>query len=1657
MRNTNFFNSTMKGISYLKKLITAITGHQSYITGHRSPDSRHVTLRCHTELVEVQSKGRSSVNGHQSLVTRPKTSHRAIAMFFVLTFLNTLVPYNQLWANNNGPNAPEAAAFEPVDATDMVNLSTGDLTYTMPLVNIPGSNGGYPLALAYHAGISTDQESSWVGLGWSLNPGAINRSVNRLPDDWKEVNTFDYYWNEGETYRQHTINVTIPLKGVTIGLGASWGNLRGFGGSISAGVGNINVTIGTDGVGISYGKGPFSIGTNLNPMEDSFSLNAGLRSNINGFNSSIGLSYNNKSGLAGYGNLSYSGSKGGLNYYGSVGLTTQGTFSYSLGASISTKIGNSKYSIGSGFKSFTSSVKNDDLTIDQSGYTIPLIVASYTYEKVRVYLDESKNQVSTGSLYKPSANLDNLISSYCQNYAELQAWNDVENYCRLTPCTEQDRQDLYPVYVTSNYNRCIENPEENGFEYYRKLDNFEDNVNHITATEYDNYAVTGQGIYGNMTPHLMGNSNLAPYDSSDIIESELRYYSLNDQVNRFQKTEFAFRSSINHRAQINPVIFSDNLNPNSLENFIVNPSEIVSGDEKSGKSIQYYTFDEVEANPNLRMPDGFTKPESVQSTSIAGFVVTSTDGISYHYMLPVYNHLTKVRNNHNKDNPRSKYSESTKPAYATHWLLTGVTGPDYFDYNSNQKVDQGDYGYWVNFDYGKWSDGMVWRNPADLSIEHDNSSYSYMWGIKDVYYLDKVNTNTHTALFIKDLKLDAKGIPVTYIDKNAGYDSTMPVQKQLLLDQIVLLKNEDAATVSKQNQQTLAAESSFTFYDPISNKNHILNLNQQDNILDNYDQNINQNLIDNAISVIDMDYDYSLAPNSPNTDANGKLALKKIYTHGEGGADIVPPYEFVYDNNPQWSHDIHNVWGYNQDNPAAWSLSSIKLPLGSSINIQYETDEYESLSATDDSGDWLDIRPYFYSSSANNLYVKAYIGSYNFQVGDVVKMTYTLDRVRCGQSYISTVCNDGECAYIEDANFIGLATVTNVKTNTDGTREASFDADISQGYTFDSYYQQPPSSCSNYEREAASFRSFNSKTSAGIRVSEIALTDNINTWKTTYTYQKGDIPYEPVYDMQVRDQFFLASPIVMYPEVTVTKMNAKDEVQMTSIYKYYTHRDEGCIEDNGCTRINKNKNVQNFENRLNYNSIYAVHTDIDDFQSYAGLLKSVVHKSSKGKRTYEELNTYKTLDKNSGFVPSESFQLYKSISSNNNSTKNADLWSTTVNHYPVVLEKKEVKAGSSITTELFEDLDPYTGTALTQYVTVNQNPTLKSTVVPAREKYPTMGSKKVNPQNANMLDQTVASYSYIENEQTGTYDLLATSIQTWYDQWIYRDYKGNETNAPNSVWRKHKNYSWIGSGTGLNSDGTIADPVGATSFNWWYNQEPPTNSGWLKTNTIKRYNKYSAILESEDKNGDYVATKYNYDNSKVIATSNTEYKNFYYASFEDYDYQNDGLSGEMNQAIGRTGIQSHTGKNSFSFSGSWNALKTNDYETGKYKISFWSYGSAEFTVNNNNPDETIKAGNWKLNNFYLDLTSGQNVTISGTGYIDDFRMHPAVKSGIKCFVYDDKDHLTEIINNSGFATRYFYNAVGQLTEVWQEVGNRPGLTGGFKKINEHRLNYANGN
>lgn len=78
----------------------------------------------------------------------------------------------------------QSSPFKQEDPSSMVDLYTGDFTYSIPLMSIPSPSGSYPISLNYRSGITLEQEASWVGLGWDVSAGgAIQRQVIQYPDD----------------------------------------------------------------------------------------------------------------------------------------------------------------------------------------------------------------------------------------------------------------------------------------------------------------------------------------------------------------------------------------------------------------------------------------------------------------------------------------------------------------------------------------------------------------------------------------------------------------------------------------------------------------------------------------------------------------------------------------------------------------------------------------------------------------------------------------------------------------------------------------------------------------------------------------------------------------------------------------------------------------------------------------------------------------------------------------------------------------------------------------------------------------------------------------------------------------------------------------------------------------------------------------------------------------------------------------------------------------------------------------------------------------------------------------------------------------------------------------------------------------------------------
>ncbi|MBS4065890.1 MAG: hypothetical protein KGZ74_15125 [Chitinophagaceae bacterium] len=213
-----------------------------------------------------------------------------------------------------GPGQPEMQSFQPTGSSNMVDLFTGDFSYNIPLMDV----GGYPVNIHYNSGISMDQEASWVGLGWNINPGTINRNMRGLPDDFngmdsvtKTLNmkknvtvgvTFDFNPEIlGKEIKFPKYNTTVEYNnytGIGIGVGVSPTINSGKAslGKMTASVDmNLNLSLSSKG-GVDFNPS-FSVATYKRDGAITYDNNAG-----------VGFGYNSRRGLSDL-TLSASGKK----------------------------------------------------------------------------------------------------------------------------------------------------------------------------------------------------------------------------------------------------------------------------------------------------------------------------------------------------------------------------------------------------------------------------------------------------------------------------------------------------------------------------------------------------------------------------------------------------------------------------------------------------------------------------------------------------------------------------------------------------------------------------------------------------------------------------------------------------------------------------------------------------------------------------------------------------------------------------------------------------------------------------------------------------------------------------------------------------------------------------------------------------------------------------------------------------------------------------------------------------------------------------------------------------------------------------------------------------------------------------------------------------
>lgn len=866
----------------------------------------------------------------------------------------TLTP-SLMYALTSGPSQPEVHSFEPISTNQMVDLFSGDFTYNIPLLTVPGPNGGYPINIAYHSGIGMEQEATWVGLGWNLSPGVINRQMRGLPDDFK---------NAQVQRKQYT----KPNRTYAIGADAFSGTeVGGFSQEIGVGMSIMYNNYKGIGIGSKFSTtSAVSFGTDDN-------LSAGLSNSLN-FDPYSGLGYSPSLSLS----KKFNDSKRKITF--DVGVqfhAIEGYQGYSTGISLSYKReGNKKENPGK-IRKKLSGLSENEVKRRQKKKDKGIDIKGMSNERDIYSGAGASTNFRAASTFAPSGDFPTRSKSYTVSFKPGGAAASVFVKPKFDATYSENAQyynsKTYSAYGFMNL-EASDDKSLIDFNRENRLINKNTRFLPFPNATYDIYQVKGQGIGGVFKPYR--NEEVLLHDPSYqkssgggvSLDGEFGagigthfggdfYTTSTELTNRPIGNAYGGQDKSNARPFYEPFYFKASGELTSSKPMVT---------EKRAPRVQnmtYRTIAEMEASPryketfynnydNLMTSD----PKANLGSQIGELSVLGGNGTKYVYGIPAFNNsqtdystaisssdnfvfdgveVAEINQSHlqseNGKGTDEFYSESKMPKYAYSYLLTSVLSTDYVDLTNNGPSED-DLGYYTHFKYNKHADDYKWRAPylyssfseANINLKTDNKA-SFTYGDKEMYYLKSIETKTHIAKFTTAQRRDAYEAYGVLSDSTNVHGSTSSEQ----LNRIDLFSKLDLSKPIK----TVHFEYDYSLCKGVYNN------------------------IDATPTNADV----------PPNDDTGKLTLKKVYfTHGNSIKGTLNPYKFNYDGfNPDYSLQSMDRWGNYKPqelngissikNPyvdqsdnhknnlytSAWNLTSIETPSGGEIEMEYESDDYQ--------------------------------------------------------------------------------------------------------------------------------------------------------------------------------------------------------------------------------------------------------------------------------------------------------------------------------------------------------------------------------------------------------------------------------------------------------------------------------------------------------------------------------------------------------------------------------------------------------------------------------------------------------------------------------------------------------------------------------------------
>ncbi len=892
--------------------------------------------------------------------------NRSLAIKLIVVLLLECAWPTTTLALTGGPSQPEVQSFEPIGVSDMVDLFTGDFSYNIPLLEIEG----YPMNISYHSGITMDQEASWVGLGWNVNPGVINRAMRGLPDDFNGDNVI----KEQNVKKNQTVGISAAFAGELFGydfasfnarLGIKYNNYTGVGieksFNVAISASNKYGGTGTIGLGITSSSDD---GLSLSP-----SVSLGAKTSKTEKNDkvgvSVGASFNSRGGLTAltiapdvtqsFG----SDSRAGKSAAGDIAGKASAKFDF----------GQQTYSPSLDFPMENLSVTaNFKLGLEAWGFA---------------------GSIAPGGYYAEQGQLTKIINSPAYGY--MNAHNGQNNNSAMMDFNrEKDgsfNKSTYNLPITNlTYDLYSVSAQGTGGSYRP----FRSDVGHVfdiesysTSDGYSgSFELGAGGIFKggvDMTVNS-ANSHSGDWNSSKAAEN-MRFQSGGANVD-YEPWYFkeANERSVNSdpgflgryggfsavRFALDGSTEFDAVTTGKIRTVGGAETETKLTDQRKARDKRNQTITTL-TNREVYEGMGLFGSNATTTGIINSFVATNinkighhigqitainTDGRRYVYGLPAYNkeqqevtfavgkpvgggsartsalgevtYVPGLDNSiGNKMGLDNYYSNTKMPPFAHAYLLSAVLSSDYVDVTGNGPSDD-DLGNYVLFNYAEKTPNYKWRTPVKqnkakfnqgLLADVNDDKGSYVYGVKQLYYLEKITTKNQLAEFVTSARVDGKGVT----SENGGINNN---SNQYQLDKIVLKSKSSGSVIKTVN---FKYKSSGMLCQGVHN------------------------------------------------GTTGKLTLEELFfTYQNSDKGAYNSYKFSYNetqiatDNPNYSPDSYDRWGnYKSVNPgnipfdyypytnqyystastvhqdaSVWNLKEIKLPSGGKIKIEYESDDY---------------------------------------------------------------------------------------------------------------------------------------------------------------------------------------------------------------------------------------------------------------------------------------------------------------------------------------------------------------------------------------------------------------------------------------------------------------------------------------------------------------------------------------------------------------------------------------------------------------------------------------------------------------------------------------------------------------------------------------------